>query len=90
MCNLCVAACVHNRWVALVLTDSIVSGQACATIVRVLSDFLPRNKGLSYRAVAMETEARTNMAALHYQGHTKIRRAKAALALDPTNAELKV
>ncbi len=64
--------------------------QACATVVRVLSDYLPRNKLLSYRAVVQETEARTHLTATHYQNHVKVRRAKAALEADPTNAALQV
>ena len=64
--------------------------QASATIVRVLTDYLPRNKLLSYRAVVQEVEARTNLVAKHYQTHMKIRRAKAALAADPANAAAKV
>ncbi len=64
--------------------------QACATCVRVLMDYLPRNKLLSYRAVTMEVEARTNLAARHYQTLVKTRRAKAVLAADPANEAAKV
>jgi hypothetical protein len=63
--------------------------QACATIIRVLTDYLPRNKMLSYRAVVQEVEARTNLAARHYQTLVKRRRAQAVLSADPANAAAK-
>ncbi len=59
-------------------------------MARVLSDYLPRNKLLAYRAVVLETEARSRLAAKHYQTLTKRRRACMELAQNPGSAELAV